>query len=166
MPGARKGSRYWRWGQGLVGAESGEGRRTPGRAQTWEMAQASWEGHEREGALSLGRDEELWPVGYGFLKKDTGFRQCLEKAAECGVGRGCRAVMSSRGNKQISQMERGPWGLGEEIVLQGREESPARGLRIRGSGWSHRIMGRSRSPGISKRTPGVQGGQQGPEKGC
>lgn len=25
-------------------------------------------------------------------------------------------------------------------------------------------MGRSRSPGISKRTPGVQGGQQGPEK--
>ena len=149
----------------MVGAESGEGRRTPGRAQTWEKAQASWEGHEREGALGLGRDEELWPVGYGFLKKSTGFLQCLEKAAECGVGRGCRSVMS-RGNKQISQMGRGPWGLGEEIVLQGREGSPGRGLRIRGSGWSHRILGRSRSPGISKRTPGVQGGQQGPEKGC
>ena len=134
-------------------------------AQAREKAQVPWEGHER-GALGLGRDEECWPVGYGFLKKDTGFLQCLEKAAECGVGRGCRAVMRSRGNKQISQMGRGPWGLGEEIVLQGREGSPGRGLRIRGSGWSHRILGRSRSPGISKRTPGVQGGQQGPEKGC
>ena len=72
--GTGGGDRGW-WGQNL---EKGEGPR---------------EGHKlgrrprppgkgmREGALGLGRDEECWPVGYGFLKKDTGFLQCLEKAA-------------------------------------------------------------------------------------
>lgn len=61
----------------------------------------------------------LWPVGYGFLRKTLGLRQCLEKLAECGNSERGGAVMRSRGNKQISQMERGRLGLGERIVLQG-----------------------------------------------
>ena len=134
-------------------------------AQAREKAQVPWEGHER-GALGLGRDEEFWPVGYGFLKKSTGFLQCLEKAAECGVRRGCRAVVGSRGNKQISAMGRGPRSVGEGRVLQGREGDPGRGLRITdqdgatGSRKEHGILG------ISERTLGVWGGQQGAGKGC
>ena len=63
-------------------------------------------------------------MGYRFLKKDTGFLQGLEKAEECGVRRGCGAVVRSRGNKQISEIGRGPWTLGEGRVLQGREGVP------------------------------------------
>ena len=51
-------------------------------------------------------------MAYGFLKKDTGFLQGLEKAADYGVRRGCGAVVGSRGNKKISEMGRGPWNLG------------------------------------------------------
>ena len=36
----------------------------------------------------------------------------LEKAADYGVRRGWGAVVGSRGNKQISEMVRGPWNLG------------------------------------------------------
>ena len=60
----------------------------------------------------MGRDEGCWLMGYGFLKKDTGFLQGLEKAADYGVRRGCGAVVGSRGNKKISEMGRGPWNLG------------------------------------------------------
>ena len=69
-------------------------------------------------ALGLGRYEGCWPVGYRFLKKDTGFLQGLEKAEECGVRRGYGAVVGSRGNKQISEIGRGPWSLEEGRVLQ------------------------------------------------
>ena len=69
-------------------------------------------------------------MDHGFLKKDTGFFQGLEKAAECGVRRGWWAVVGSRGNKQISEMGRGPWGLGEGRVLQRRGGSLGRVLRI------------------------------------
>ena len=73
-------------------------------------------------------------MGYGFLKKDTGFLQYLEKAAEYGVRRGYRAVVGSRGNKQISEMGRGPRGLGEGRVLQGRG-----GVQGEGSGSQMRM---------------------------
>ena len=105
-------------------------------------------------------------MGYMFLKKDTGFLQGLEKAEECGVRRGCGAVVRSRGNKQISEIGRGPWTLGEGRVLQGREGVPGRGLRITdqngttGSWEEHGVLG------ISQRTPGVRGGQRGAGKGC
>lgn len=97
-------------------------------------------------------------MGYGFLKKDTGFLQGLEKAEECGVRRGCGAVVGSRGNKQISAMGRGPRSLGEGRVLQGREGDPGRGLRITdqdgatGSWEDHGVLG------ISERTLGVREG--------
>ena len=91
-------------------------------------------------------------MGYGFLKKDTGFLQYLEKAAEYGVRRGYRAVVGSRGNKQISEMGRGPRGLGEGRVLQGRGGGPGRGLRITDEDGATGSWEEQEDLGISKRT--------------
>ena len=70
-------------------------------------------------------------MAYGFLMKDSGFLQCLEKAAEYGVRRGCGDVVGSRANKQISEMGRGPqaWGGGESAPRKTR--GSRRGLRMR-----------------------------------
>ena len=68
-------------------------------------------------------------MGYGFLKKDTGFLQGLEKAEECGIRRGCGAMVGSRGNKQILAMGRGPRSLG-----RGECSKEERGIQGEGSG--------------------------------